>query len=176
MSRKSNVEFQTIARIDLIKGKILTDIEPILEIVLDNSNKKLDDRKIVARYEDTYCPKNEFVDKVIDQMIADFKAATGEDIICNDYWGHIHDQNMSTNTHDHGGFYAAAVLYLSVPEGSGDLVFLPNINPFDSDMYRSSVSPEKGIYYMFPGYLKHYVTRNEAQEKRVSISFNFKKV
>ena len=39
-----------------------------------------------------------------------------------DYWGHIHEQNMSTNSHDHLDADVSSVLYVSVPEGSGNIV------------------------------------------------------
>ena len=35
--------------------------------------------------------------------------------------------------------------------------------------------PKKGRYYMFPSYLDHFVTRNNSEEKRISISFNFER-
>ena len=176
ISQKRDVKFETIVQVDIIKGKIFTDIDSLLEIILDNSNKKLSHEKLSSRNEDTYCPENEFVDEVIAEMKADFKSATGQDIECIGYWGHIHEHNMSTNTHNHGNSYVSAVLYLSVPKGSGSLVFVPRLNQYDNSMYKSSIEPEKGSYYMFPGYLDHYVTRNKSQEKRVSISFNFKKI
>lgn len=176
MHQERSVEFETIVQVDVIKGKIFTDIDSLLEIVLDNSNRKLSYKTLSSRNEDTLCPENEFVDAIIDEMKADFKSATGKDIECIGYWGHIHEHNMSTNTHNHGNAYVSAVLYLSVPEGSGSLVFVPRLNQYDSSMYKSSMLPEKGSYYMFPGYLDHYVTRNQSQEKRVSISFNFSKL
>ena len=171
-----NVEFETIIQVDVIKGKTFTEIDSLLEIVLDNSNRKLSHEILSSRNEDTHCPENEFVDEVIAEMKEDFKSATEQDIECIGYWGHIHEHNMSTNTHNHGDAYVSAVLYLSVPKGSGSVVFVPRLNQYDNSMYKSSISPEKGSYYMFPGYLDHYVTRNESQEKRVSISFNFKKI
>ena len=170
------VNFETIARVDIIKGKSFADIKTLSDMLIDNSNRKLSDKSTSTRYEDTYCPDNEIVDQIIDEMRADFKSVTGHDIECIGYWGHIHEHNMSTNTHNHGNAYVSAVLYLSVPKGSGSLVFVPRLNQYDNSMYKYSISPEKGSYYMFPGYLDHYVTRNESQEKRVSISFNFKKL
>jgi len=171
-----DVEFETIIQVDVIKGKTFADIQTLRDILIDNSDVKLSDEILSTRYEDTYCPENEIVDEIIAEMKADFKAATGNDIYCTGYWGHIHEYNMSTNTHNHGEAYVSAVLYLSVPEGSGDLVFVPRLNPYSSSMYKSSFLPEERCYYMFPGYLDHYVTRNKSKEKRVSISFNFKKL
>ena len=40
----------------------------------------------------------------------------------------------------------------------------------------NALEPEEGIYYIFPGYLDHAVTRNMSDEKRISLSLNFKKV
>ena len=116
MFQERNVEFETIIQVDVIKGKIFTDIDS-LEIVLDNSNRKLSHEILSSRNEDTLCPENEFVDEVIAEMKADFKSATGQDIECMGYWGHIHEHNMSTNTHNHGNAYVSAVLYLSAPKG-----------------------------------------------------------
>ena len=39
------------------------------------------------------------------QMQIDFIAATGEKITPLNYWGHIHEKNMSTNTHNHNDTY-----------------------------------------------------------------------
>jgi uncharacterized protein (TIGR02466 family) len=109
-------------------------------------------------------------------MVLDFKEATNEDIKCENYWAHIHEKNMSTNTHNHGDFYVSSVLYLSVPKGSGDLVFIPKIDYRDDYAYFKICEPIEGYYYLFPSYLDHYVTRNKSEEKRISISFNFIKV
>ena len=134
MFQERNVEFETIIQVDVIKGKIFTDTDPILEIILDNSNRKLSNALLSSRNEDTLCPENEFVDEVIAEMKADFKSATGQDIECMGYWGHIHEHNMSTNTHNHGNAYVSAALYLSVPKGSGSLVFVPRLNQYDNSM------------------------------------------
>ena len=51
---------------------------------------------------------------------------------------------MSTNWHDHGGYYAG-VYYVSVPEGSGDIIFDRQHQP------RVSIStPVEGKYIIFP--------------------------
>lgn len=173
MERK--VCFTTIVKVDVITGRSFADLDSLTQIILDNEEHKLSTTEASSRYEDTVCPPNEIVDEIIGEMIFDFKEATGEDIKCVGYWGHIHDKNMSTNTHNHGTEYASAVLYLSVPEGSGDLVFVPKINQYDNSSYKSVFAPKRGKYYMFPSYLDHYVTRNKSEEKRISISFNFQK-
>jgi uncharacterized protein (TIGR02466 family) len=171
-----DVELTTIVNIEVFKGRSFADLNALKEIILKESNNKLATQPYCSRYEDTYCPPHSIVDEIIDEMILDFKAVTGEDIKCSGYWAHIHEKNMSTNTHDHGTEYVSSVLYLSAPEGSGDLVFLPRVNPYDNHAYRSNFKPIEGYYYMFPSYIDHFVTRNESEEKRISISFNFEKV
>ena len=108
-------------------------------------------------------------------MITDFKAATGEDIVIANYWGHIHEKNMSTTLHNHFDSYVSAVCYVNVPVGSGSIVFRPRLNQYDNSAYASKFEPERGVYYMFPSYLDHFVTRNLSEDLRVSISFNFNK-
>jgi uncharacterized protein (TIGR02466 family) len=171
-----DVELTTIVKVDVLKGRSFSDLKTLKEVILSESNNKLSNQPCCSRYEDTYCPPHPIVDEIIDEMVLDFKAATGEDIKCSGYWGHIHEKNMSTNTHDHGTEYVSSVLYLSAPEGSGDLVFLPRLNPYDNHAYRSNFKPIEGYYYLFPSYLDHFVTRNKSEEKRISMSFNFEKI
>ena len=108
-------------------------------------------------------------------MITDFKAATDEDLVIANYWGHIHEKNMSTTLHNHFDSYVSAVCYVEVPKGSGCIVFRPRLNQYNNSAYASRFDPEKGVYYMFPGYLDHFVTRNMLDSLRISISFNFNK-
>ena len=108
-------------------------------------------------------------------MQTDFKAATDEDIVIGNYWGHIHEKNMSTTLHNHFDSYVSAVCYVNVPVGSGSIVFRPRLNQYDNSAYATKFQPERGIYYMFPSYLDHFVTRNLSDDLRVSISFNFNK-
>jgi len=83
---------------------------------------------------------------------------------------------MSTTLHNHDKAYVSAVVYLKIPEGSGKIVFIPRINQYDNGAYATDIQPEEGVYYIFPGYLDHCVTRNMSEEKRISLSFNFKKL
>ena len=115
------------------------------------------------------------MDDIIEQMKLDFKAATGESISPLNYWGHIHEKNMSTNMHNHNTTYVSSVVYVEVPEGSGSIVFRPRFNQYDNSAYSSRFAPERGVYYIFPGYLDHFVTRNLSDRFRVSLSINFKK-
>lgn len=165
----------TIVKIDVINGTTSADVDSLAKILLDNENEKFTEEISHTKYEDCICPPNNIVNDIIDEMISDFKEATGEDIVCVEYWGHIHDKNMSTNQHNHNTYFASAVCYLSVPDGSGSLVFVPKVNPYNESTFKCEFAPKKGRYYMFPSYLDHFVTRNNSEEKRISISFNFER-
>ena len=170
-----NVELINLARIDLLKGRTNTDLDSLSKILRDNYGNRLSHSIDDTSFEDSVCPPNQFVDEIISEMITDFKAATGEDIVIANYWGHIHEKNMSTTLHNHFDSYVSAVCYVSVPVGSGSIVFRPRLNQYDNSAYASKFEPERGVYYMFPSYLDHFVTRNLSEDLRVSISFNFNK-
>ena len=170
-----NVELINLARIDLLKGRTNTDLDSLSKILIDNYGNRLSHSIDDTSFEDSVCPPNQFVDEIITEMITDFKAATGEDIVIANYWGHIHEKNMSTTLHNHSDSYVSAVCYVNVPVGSGSIVFRPRLNQYDNSAYASKFEPERGVYYMFPSYLDHFVTRNLSEDLRVSISFNFNK-
>ena len=174
--KNRNVELINIARIDLLKGKTNVNLDSLSQILLDNYATKFDKKDLSFYYEDSYCPPNEYVDTIIEEMKTDFFAATQEKIEVSNYWGHIHEKNMSTTLHNHDKAYVSAVVYLKIPEGSGKIVFIPRLNQYDNGAYATDIQPEEGVFYIFPGYLDHCVTRNMSEEKRISLSFNFKKL
>ena len=73
---------------------------------------------------------NKYVDTIIEEMKTDFFAATQEKIEVTNFWGHIHEKNMSTTLHNHDKAYVSAVVYLKIPEGSGKIVFIPRFGIF----------------------------------------------
>ena len=171
-----NVELINIARIDLMKGYISAELDPLIKILLNNYHTKIDSSSDSTRFEDSYCPSNQYLDEIINQIKTDFYAATQENIKESNFWGHIHEKNMSTNLHNHNKSYVSAVVYLKLPKGSGNIVFRPRYNQYDNSAYSSTFKPEEGTYFIFPGYLDHFVTRNQSDEKRISLSINFEKV
>ena len=80
----------------------------------------------------------------IEEMKTDFFAATQEKIEVTNFWGHIHEKNMSTTLHNHDKAYVSAVVYLKIPEGSGKIVFIPRLNQYDNGAYATDIQPEEG--------------------------------
>ncbi len=175
MDKKVTAEVHTISQIDIIKAKITQNLDPLEKLLLDNYSNKWSDNATDTRNEDSYCPPDKIVDDIIEEMISLFYQVTNEKIVAKQYWGHIHEKNMSTREHNHLNHYASAVLYVSVPEGSGDLVFRPKLNHRYHGWGSTTIKPQKGFYYFFPSYLDHYVTRNKSDNNRISFSINFDK-
>jgi len=175
MDKKLTVETHTISKVDIIKAKITQNLDPLEKLLLDNYSNKWSDYAADSRNEDSYCPPSPIVDDIIEEMVSVFYQVTNEKVVAKQYWGHIHEKNMSTREHNHLNYAVSAVLYVSVPEGSGDLVFRPKLNHRYHSWGATTIKPEKGFYYIFPAYLDHYVTRNQSDNNRISFSINFDK-
>ena len=155
-----------IYQLEVVCGYTKANVDRLLQVVLQNASKKLTSDPSTSHYEDSYCPDSAIVDRIVSDMQEVYPK--GRLSLINK-WGHIHEKNMSTNTHSHG-VDVSAVTYLSAPKGSGLIHFSPN--PLHD--YYCSIAPKKGMFLIFPGWIPHSVSRNLSNEKRVSISFNFK--
>lgn len=93
-------------------------------------------------------------------------------------------------THVHSGCVLSGVLWLSVPENSGNLTFLNTNSWMSSDLFDTSsehfrqtynmysnysYQPLEGKMVIFPAYLPHSVEQNRSSEDRISITFNLSK-
>ena len=96
--------------------------------------------------------------------------------------GH-HDYNL---LHDHQNSILSGVYYVSVPRNNmGDLVlhrgddieFFMNSKVQREHTMANALSVTKpakeSTFYLFPSWIKHHVERNESNEERISIAFNF---
>ena len=138
-----DVELINIAKIDVMKGTVNSDLDSLSKILLDNYHNKFECEVDSTYFEDSICPPNEIVDDIIQQIQIDFDAATGEKITPLNYWGHIHEKNMSTTLHNHNNAYVSAVVYAQTPENCGQIVFLPKLNPNENSTYKTSYVAEK---------------------------------
>jgi len=96
--------------------------------------------------------------------------------------GH-HDYNL---IHDHQNSILSGVYYVSVPKDNmGDLVlhrgdnmefFMTSKVEREHTMANAlSVTKQakESTLYLFPSWIKHHVERNESNEERISVAFNF---
>lgn len=96
-------------------------------------------------------------------------------------WINLHDRGGFNFLHLHQGCLLSGCFYLSVPAGSGKLVFRdprPGVlhgrvtgsvpNGY-SDIH---LAPAAGLLVLFPNWLEHFVEPHDNDEPRISLSFN----
>ena len=101
-------------------------------------------------------------------------------------WGMINPPGARNNVHTHPLNYLSGVLYLKVPENSGNIVFIeprPQAEVFDppkkSDLLPNLAhtvqweAKEKNLIF-FPSWLQHEVQQNNSNQDRVIMSFNLR--
>ena len=115
----------------------------------------------------------EFVDRVLEEREYDLRATKME------YWCNINKSHNYNVLHNHCRTDLIGLYYVKVPPKSGNFVAVRNdgsqyTNLYNKrlDMLKYSVEPEEGQLYILPGHLWHYVTGNDSEEDRISISFN----
>ena len=100
-------------------------------------------------------------------------------------WFNVNEPGSTHHRHYHPNSIISGVLYVHVPERSGQLVFISPHNNRDivldkkRNMTRNvfdvtSFFPvqEEGNLILFPSYVEHLVSKNESNENRYTISFN----
>ena len=102
------------------------------------------------------------------------------------YWFNVGNKSSYNLAHNHPGAYLSAVLYVKVPNNSGNIVFertdslcdwtiIDQVNERNWGTYY--IEPYKNLLVIFPAYMKHYVEENvtnDEDDRRISIAFNFK--
>jgi len=133
-----------------------------------------------TRNEDLIIPKTKVLDELIGIIKDKFFIRYSQVLELLNHWGQVHQQNESTNTHDHVDCFdiknspdLSGVYYLQVPKDSGDIVFQWPTNKYNQ-YKRWWFKPKAGDLLLFPSTLDHFVSKNIAFEKRIAISFNFK--
>lgn len=102
-------------------------------------------------------------------------------------WLQLYPPNSFFIKHDHYGAVASGVVYLEVPENSGDLRFYDPIHQrrLTNVFFKSIIStqneynyqyinytPKEGEMIIFPPWLEHSVEFNRSNQERISVSFN----
>ncbi|HEV7122700.1 MAG TPA: TIGR02466 family protein [Rhodanobacter sp.] len=96
-------------------------------------------------------------------------------------WINLHDRGGFNFLHVHEGSLLSGCFYLSVPEGSGKLVFRDPRPGVIHGYIKGAVpngysdvrlAPAPGLLVLFPCWMEHFVEPHESNEPRISISFN----
>jgi uncharacterized protein (TIGR02466 family) len=96
-------------------------------------------------------------------------------------WAGINKKYDHNVIHNHGAQYnISGVYYLEVPKDSGNIVFRDprSVATLIADRTLFGMSecetfiPYNGLLLLFPSFLDHYVTPNNSESDRISISFD----
>ena len=103
---------------------------------------------------------------------------------CIDSWINFYEKGDYQEIHEHTqDCTISAVYYLKTPEKSGNLILhspeplgvtdnFDKDNPYTWKIY--TIEPKEGMLVMFKANVYHNVTKNDADEERISIAYNFK--
>ena len=126
------------------------------------------------------------IDTVREYCMQEFAAGIGEaefglppiSIDLTDYWINVMPPGSYQRIHSHFNSNLSGTFYLQAPEQSGDLYIpSPYINGIENIITTASeyiIPPKVREGWLHPSSLPHYVSRNESDEDRVSISYNLK--
>lgn len=182
----------------LYKSKVDVNLKPILKH--DWENEKIftvDDKSNKMFYNED--------DRILDRpLLKDLKEQVELNIECylkrhlclddeisfyqQASWIMINKPGAVHPTHVHNNAFLSGVVYIKVPENSGNIVFsapdmLPtwsspvlrpgrkSFNLINSDYFVQVPQPK--TIYIFPGHMQHRVEENKSDEDRISISFNY---
>jgi len=107
-------------------------------------------------------------------------------IECKDFWFNISKPGNYQEYHNHSWSHFSAIIYLDVPENSGNLIFKSHagfmdnysLPKTDDDISfttadRCSYKPTEKTIVIFRSHLQHKVEENLSNKNRISISMNF---
>ena len=105
----------------------------------------------------------------------------------NSMWININGPGNYNHSHNHPGCDLSGVLWLKVPENSGNIVFespqsftQARLIEAYSQKFKDEtlmydwfyVQPQVGLIVLFPSHVTHSVTQNNSNEDRISVAFN----
>ena len=159
----------------LIIGRLENiDNNIIIKNALDNKDNKLSNDTSQSHHEDSFLPMSDELQKIFDNINIDLKNKMHIELELKNYWSIVGDHNNSVHILSHSDCDIAIVYYPQVYENSGDIIFqwVDDISSsWNKNKYK--LTPENNMYIAFPGYLQHYVTKNQNKNTRISVSANF---
>lgn len=126
----------------------------------------------------SFTPFLNYMSERIINLVAVYKQHENVDIKfdprLSNMWFNINCIGSYNVRHTHPGSSIAGVLYIDVPDNSGDLTFhhLDDHNLSLTQDTTFSIDPHDGLMILFPASLSHSVAPNYTKETRISIAFN----
>ena len=150
------------------------DNEAVVQQVLAEKDNRFVDDSRQTTYEDSPLPDTVEVRALTDQ-VAYIMRQIDPRLEPSPFWAHILKPGESTMYHTHSvgnypGIGLSWVYYASFSEGSGDLIFICQLN---EDRVFHGVQPAVGRLVIFPASMPHMTERHAGKDVRVSISGNY---
>lgn len=160
-------------KIPLVIGSISdVDNAQLVNTALEYQSDRLSNERTNSHYEDSKMPMSPCLENVFETMKGELQEVSKQRLKRIDHWAHIQWHNQSSTLHCHPNSLVSAVYYPQIPEDcNSPIVFEWDMGLGKKD--RRVVMPKDGDYFAFPCHLLHFVTRNESNTPRVSISVNF---
>lgn len=121
--------------------------------------------KTFTPYKDNYNGRYKWTKTFIDDITAVVNTKWN-DVKFNRAWFNLSPSGSTNKWHDHGSHPVVGVLYIEVPDNSGEIEFRK-----DKDYF--SYLPTKGDFLIFPGPLEHAVKAGTNTTDRLSLAINF---
>lgn len=129
-------------------------------------------------------PKFSLLNDTIKEAVNDYARTFNSEhnFKVNDSWINVGYEHSFQEYHDHFGNQISCSYYVSMPEGSGEIVFqnpsnylpLPNIREFNQASFaQCHFLPPPRTLLVFRSHIKHMVKAGKNKEPRVTIAYNF---
>jgi len=113
----------------------------------------------------------------------DFLGLSYESFEITGCWANVNPKSGLNSSHNHPNNYLSGVYYVSVPPGTGQIVFadprpqagvmVPTTDRYNKfTANKITAEAKEGRMFLFPGWLFHSVPVNRSEAERISISFN----
>ena len=125
-----------------------------------------------GRYENIYLdvskiPELEIIINAANENAASLLNIKKEKLASGFWFNSMAPGDITTaHSHDDDDELLSCVYYIKVPENSGDLIITDN-------NIKNHIKPEEGMFVFFSPDTLHEVSKNESNESRLSIAFNF---
>ena len=113
------------------------------------------------------------IEKYVSEYIKEIPGFKGKNFNLNQSWVNITFPHGFQDIHSHPNGQISGVIYLSVPEDSGNLEFIPSLNS-DTPYLRKSYPLTSGQIAVFYGPSLHRVSYNKSKFQRITLAFNCK--
>lgn len=170
-------------KLDLDTVQLVEELRKNYSMVNPNTNGNMTTENIQLLNEPPFADLKEKILLEADKFMREVLNYRFDSVFITTSWANINPPGTNHHTHIHPNSIISGTYYLQTKENCGNLVFskpqkeiIPALRedvPLDNFSTSSwPVAPFDNLLVMFPSNLTHFVTQNESDENRISLSFN----